>query len=210
MRICCLMVLSLAAFGARADEVAIYRCTDAAGAVTVQNMPCPKGMKQNKKMMQAISTVPMGNAATPASRPAPARTTPAEPERAKDAAASDNVSDATVATDVARLPPPNLFRCTTRDAGSYITEDSEPQERCLPMRTVGFDGAAQNGAATACEVVRDTCARVPDEGLCEAWKKRYDEAEVAWRFTRPETEEKNRAEFDRVRRILSESRCGVK
>lgn len=209
MRTCCLIVLGLAAFGARAGEMAIYRCTDAAGAVTVQNMPCPKGMKQEKKMMQAITTVPMGNAATPAAHPAPARVTPTETPRAKDVPASD-IPQTTSATDAPRLPPPNLFRCTTRDAGSYLTEDSEPQERCLPMRTVGFDGRAQSGDATACEVVRDTCARVPDEGLCEAWKKRHDEAEVAWRFTRPETEEKNRAEFDRVRRILAESSCAVK
>ncbi|RWU14419.1 DUF4124 domain-containing protein, partial [Xanthomonas phaseoli pv. manihotis str. CIO151] len=37
------MALSMMALGslAGAQEVAIYRCTDPAGALTVQNMPCP-------------------------------------------------------------------------------------------------------------------------------------------------------------------------
>ena len=75
-------------------------------------------------------------------------------------------------------------------------------------RTVGLDGNPQSGAGQACEVVRDTCARVPDGGLCDAWKKRRDETEVAYRFARRENAEKNRAEYERVARILSESDCG--
>lgn len=205
MRVCSALLLSLLAWNAQADEVAIYRCIDAAGAVTVQNMPCPKGVKQEKKIMQAISTVPMGAGKAPASS---AGTRAGAPASTPQQPPSADITDAP--SDLAQLPPPILYRCTTRDSGSYVIENDEPQERCLPLRTVGLDGNPQAGAGNACEVVRDTCARVPDEGLCEAWKKRRDEAEVAWRFTRPETADKNREEFERVQRILSQSKCAVR
>ncbi|WP_255470175.1 DUF4124 domain-containing protein [Pseudoxanthomonas sp. z9] len=200
-RLAWLMLLATPA--AHADEVVIYRCTDAAGALTVQNMPCPKGSRQQVKRMPALATVPMAPAAsTPAVAP------PAAPAIAPEPAAAAAPAEATPAATAAHLPPPNLFRCTTRDGGGYLTEDSEPASRCEPLQTTGLDGNPQGGAGQACEVVRDTCARVPDEGLCEAWKKRRDEAEVAWRFTRTETSEKNKAEFERVQRILAESTCG--
>ena len=43
----------------RAGDVVIYRCTDASGALTLQNAPCPKGMKQEQRTMQGVNTVPM-------------------------------------------------------------------------------------------------------------------------------------------------------
>lgn len=198
----------LAPVSAFAGEVLIYRCTDAGGGLTVQNMPCPKGSRQEVKRMQAIATVPMATPATPITPtpepeppvpplPAAAAPLPSEPEPKPESGG-----------DAPRLPPPNLFRCTTYDGGSYLTEDSEPASRCVPLRTVGLDGNPQTGAGEACEVMRDRCARVPDEALCEAWRKRYDEAEVAWRFTRPETEQRNKTEFERMQRILDESACG--
>lgn len=112
------------------------------------------------------------------------------------------------AADAPRLPPPVLFQCTTYDKDTYVTEESEPASRCVSLRTTGLDGNPRSGAGQACEVVRDTCARVPDGGLCDAWKKRRDETEVAYRFARRENAEKNRAEYERVARILSESDCG--
>lgn len=217
MRSAWCLIFALPMLPAHAGEVAIYRCTDAAGAVTMQNMPCPKGVHQEKKLMQSITTVPMADKA-PAARPAAVAATPAPaapanqqvqvdlaapPAEGEDAATS-------AASDLAKLPPPKLFRCTTRESSTYVTEDSEPQERCLPLRTVGLDGNPQTGAGNACEVVRDSCAPIADDGLCAAWKKRHDEAEVAWRFTRPESEQKNRAEFERVQRILAESNCAVR
>ena len=188
--------LLLLAHAAHADELVIYRCTDAAGALTVQNMPCPKGSRQQIKRMPALATVPMA----PAAAAAPPSTTPPIPASPPPAPATPPASE--------RLPPPNLFRCSTRDGGGYLTEDSQPASRCVPLQTTGLDGNPEGGAGQACEVVQETCARVPDEGLCEAWKKRRDEAEVAWRFTRTETSEKNQAEFERVQRILAESTCG--
>lgn len=208
-----LPVLLLSASSTNADEVVFYRCTDASGALTMQNMPCPKGSKQEKKVMQSVSTVPMGDAAP--AKPAPSRRTPpASPVVAPTVAAPAVPAapkPAETATEPAadkRLPPPILFQCTTYDKDTYITEGEEPQSRCVPLRTVGLDGNPQTGAGEACEMMRDQCARVPDGALCEAWKKRVGETEVAWRFARPGNEAKNKAEFERTQKILRESACG--
>mgnify|MGYP000915411276 CR=1 FL=1 len=193
---------------AQAGDVVIYRCTDAAGALTLQNAPCPKGSRQEKRVMPGVNTVPMVPGAT-ASPTAPAAST-AAPSPAPSAAEPDAHTPAASApaTEAQRLPPPVLFQCTTYDKDSYVTEDDEPASRCVAMRTVGLDGNPQAGAGQACEVVRDTCARVPDGALCDAWKKRLGETEVAWRFARPENAEKNRGEYERVARIVAESSCG--
>ena len=192
----------IASPAAHADEVTIYRCTDAGGALTLQNSPCPKGMKQEARTMQGVNTVPMA--------PAPPATSPASPAQASPATATATPAPATPATasSTRALPPPVLFQCTTHDKDTYVTEDSEPASRCVTLRTVGLDGNPQSGAGQACEIVRDTCARVPDGALCDAWRKRLDETEVAWRFARRENVERNRAEHERVARIVSGSSCG--
>ena len=46
----------------RAGDVVIYRCTDASGALTLQNAPCPKGMMQEQRTLQGVNTVPMAPA----------------------------------------------------------------------------------------------------------------------------------------------------
>ncbi|MET1162104.1 MAG: DUF4124 domain-containing protein [Pseudoxanthomonas sp.] len=212
-----LPLLSLLASPADAGEVVFYRCTDASGALTMQNMPCPKGDKQEKKVMQSVSTVPMGGVtpARPASSSAHPATAPAGP--ASSAATpivpaapqpSAIVAEASAEPAVEkRLPPPVLFQCTTYDKDTYITESEEPQSRCVALRTVGLDGNPQTGAGEACEMMRDQCARVGDAALCEAWKKRVGETEVAARFSRPGNEAKNKAEFERTTRIYRESTC---
>ena len=222
---CALLLLFLSPIlsPAFADEVVFYRCTDASGALTLQNMPCPKGHKQEKKIMQSVNTVPMGITAPPP-RPAPAPAviapgvaTPAvtaRPGPAATAAADAQILDSGAVPEAApiadenRLPPPVLFQCTTYDKDSYITEDDEPPSRCVVLHTVGLDGNPQGGAGEACEVVRDTCARIGDGALCDAWKKRMGETEVAWRFARTGNEQKNKEEFERTQKIWRESTCG--
>ena len=172
----------------------------------MQNMPCPKGDRQEKKVMQAVSTMPM---ATPASTPRPVAAQPAPgiAQAAPVAGTTTPMPSQPVVPEADRLPPPVLFQCTTHDKDSYISEDPEPAPRCVVLRTTGLDGNPQNGAGEACEVVRDQCARVPDGALCDAWKKRLGETAVALRFGRPENQEKNRAEHERVQSIISHSTC---
>ncbi|HYM86144.1 MAG TPA: DUF4124 domain-containing protein [Pseudoxanthomonas sp.] len=210
-----LLALLLAAPSLHADEVVFYRCTDAAGALTLQNMPCPKGDKQEKKVMQGVATVPMGatspkpTTSTIPNAPAtissdPAASTPVVPAAPVEPVTDD--SGETVA-DQGKLPLPVLFQCVTYDKDSYITESDEPQSRCVPLQTVGLDGNPQTGAGEACEMKRDQCARVADGALCDAWKKRMGETEVAWRFARAGNEQKNKEEFERTQKIWRASTC---
>ena len=206
-----LLALLLLTPDAFADEVVFYRCTDASGALTLQNMPCPKGDTQVKKVVQSVNTVP---GVTPAPvtpkppAPAPADPAPAAAGKPLFTTGLTGSHSKEPAEQTTRLPPPVLFQCTTYDKDTYITEDAEPQSRCVSLRTVGLDGNPELGAGEACEVVKDVCARVPDGGLCDAWKKRRDETEVAFRFTRAESAEKNKAEFERAQKIWQESDCG--
>lgn len=205
-----LMAFPLTAF---ADEVVFYRCTDASGALTLQNMPCPKGQTEVKKIVQSVNTVP-GAAPAPVTPAAPTPIAPAPMDSTatptgKPLFTTGHTDTEPTAQDAPRLPPPVLFQCTTYDKDTYITENAEPQSRCVALRTVGLDGNPALGAGEACEVVKDVCARVADGGLCDAWKKRRDETEVAFRFTRAENAEKNKAEFERADRIWRESDCGA-
>lgn len=201
-----LLLLTPPAF---ADEVVFYRCTDASGALTLQNMPCPKGDTQVKKVVQSVTTVPGATPTTITPRvPAPVDATPPVVDKELFTTGHTDTDATAPAEEQARLPPPVLFQCTTYDKDTYITENEEPQSRCVPLRTVGLNGNPELGAGEACEVVTDVCARVPDGGLCDAWKKRRDETEVAFRFTRTESAEKNKAEFERADKIWRESDCG--
>ncbi|AEO43954.1 hypothetical protein XACM_3710 [Xanthomonas euvesicatoria pv. citrumelo F1] len=198
---------------AGAQEVAIYRCTDPTGALTVQNMPCPKGMQQQKKLMTAPAAVPFAPGG--ATNPAPAPAMPAaQPRAAAQAAASAPAAPATPAalpaptvTSTSTLPPPPLFECTAHDNGRYFTEDREPATRCLPMQTTNLAGGPATGGGSACEVVTDRCAPVPDQSLCEAWRKRAEQAESTWRFSDDAQSAERKQRYEQMRRVLDESRC---
>ena len=90
---------------------------------------------------------------------------------------------------------------------SYLSEEQEVPPRCLALRTVGLDGNPATGAGQACEVVRDTCARVADGAACEAWRRYAREAESRWRFAHPDNAERRKTEYERMARIVGES-CG--
>jgi hypothetical protein len=189
-----LLLAMVCAPDARAGVV-IYRCTDAFGRLTVQNdVPCPKGSHQRK---QVIDTPP----------PMPAYRAPAEAPHAPQPVVPMSPAPA-VAPDAATtlLPPPPLFRCHTPEHDSYLSEDGVPSPRCIAQDVVGLDGSPGAGA-TACEVQRDTCERIPDGEACAAWQQRAREAEATLRFGRVEASDKNRAEFERIQRVLRESTC---
>ncbi|NUS39168.1 MAG: DUF4124 domain-containing protein [Lysobacter sp.] len=193
MRIAFVLALLLAT-GWSADAhagIVIYRCTDAFGRLTVQNdVPCPKGTRQQKQVVEPPPPMP---AYRP---PAPL---PATPAQAEAAPVDPTPPPATP------LPPPPLFRCHTPDNDSYLGENGTPAPRCLALPVVGLDGAPS--AATACQMVADTCERIPDGAACDAWQQYARQAEAAWRFGRAEDGAKHQAEFERVQRVLRESTC---
>lgn len=202
-----LVLLLAAALTAPAQQakasVVIYRCTDAVGALTVQNdVPCPKGSKQDKRVIETPPPMPAYRPIVVPAAPEPVAAPPTTPVGAAEQPEIPEVADSD------RLPPPPLFQCNTYDNDSYLSEDAEPEPRCVRLQTTGLDGDADNGAGAACQMMTDQCQRVADGTACDTWKQRLRETEAAWKFARAENAEANQAGYERVRKIVRESTCG--
>lgn len=205
---CVLACLLLPAAAPVQAEIVIYRCTDASGALTMQNgEPCPAGSKQERMVIEPAPTMPVyvPPPAAPAPLPridaAPAAAAPAAPERPQAPAPA-------ALADADRLPPPPIFRCNTWDNDSYLSEDSAPKPRCVRIATTGIGGLQGLGAGAACEMRHDQCERVPDGAACEGWRQRQREVESAWRHARGDDRGPLQEEFARISRILTDTTCG--
>lgn len=188
----------------RVQAQVIYRCTDASGAVTIQNdRPCPAGSRQEVRRVQSLPTVP------PPQPPAPNRPPPAgdfvqaagpgpEPAAAPERPVPPEPAHI---DDAARLPPPPIFQCETWDGDSYVSEDPSPKPRCVRLDT--------GGVGEACEMKYDICARIGDNAACDGWRRRQREIESTWRHARAADRPALQEEFARVTRILSDSTCAL-
>jgi hypothetical protein len=181
--------------------VTIYRCTDASGALTIQNdSPCPPGQRQT---VQHIDPPPPLPSYTPREERMPAIVA-IERER-REAAIAAAVPPPVPEEE--RTAPPPLFQCTTWDQETYVTEDETPAERCAPLQLVGLDGRPLAGMAGACEKRRDTCQAVPEEALCRTWRRRVDEAEFRWKFAGAAEHDPRRLDYEKWAAILRNSTC---
>jgi len=197
----------LAAFvPASAQQTVIYRCTDAKGAVTMQNdKPCAAGMRQEVRSVGALPT-----AAAP-TRKAEAPATPiGPPSGARFELVRGPVSQALPDSNVPeaeRKPPSVLYQCETWDKDSYLSDIAEPEPRCVPLQTVGLDGSALLAGGEACEMKRDSCAALTDIALCRAWRRRVDEAQFRMKFAPDDERDGRKAEYDKYARALADSSC---
>ncbi len=206
LRCALLGALLLPASAVIAQKVVIYRCTDAFGALTVQNdVPCPKGSKQVKRVIEAVASVPTPRVFVPA--PPVARSATPAPDVPASAAPREAAAEPAIA-DADRLPPPALFECRTYDNGRYLSDDGLPPQRCAPLTTTGIGGGGGPGAGESCQMVSDQCQRIADGALCENWRTRLREAQAVLRFGRRDNRETAQAEVDRVARVVRESTCG--
>lgn len=206
------LIVVAAAGVAQAQDTIVYRCTDAQGALTIQNgTPCPKGSKQEKRVIESPTVVPSLPVAAPpapavlAPTPAPKPVVPAPTPPAPD---RPQAPPASAIADADRLPPPPIFQCNTWDNDSYLSEDGAPKPRCVALQTTDLTGDSGAGVGQACEEKTDQCQRVPDGAACDAWKKRQREVESGWRFARAADKQALQDEYARVTRIVSESVCG--
>lgn len=189
-----------------AQETVIYRCTDAGGAVTMQNKPCGPGMQQQVRKVGVLPTAP-------APAPKPAATAPRNlpPPGAAFELVVGPQSDAplpepTVAEE-AREPPPPLFQCTTWDEEIYTSEDGEPEPTCAPLQTVGLNGNPDFGAGEACEMRHATCTPIAGDGLCKAWRRMFDEAVFRSKYSDGRDQRDRDAERDRIGKLVADSNC---
>jgi hypothetical protein len=202
--IACVLSLWLVASVPAHAEVVIYRCTDAGGAITVQNdTPCPRGSKQTRRVVETpTSSATPAYLETPAIAPQPIPTIPTPMPQPVAATPASTIPDRE------RLPPPPLFECTTWDDDHYLSDDGTPSERCVPLDVTGIGDGAAPGVGAACQKQVDTCQRVPDGGACDAWKRREREARASLMFGRADDKDKNQTEYERIQRIVTESTCG--
>ena len=205
---CSIVLLALASLAHAQHQDTIYRCTDAKGALTIQNgTPCPKGSKQKTQVIEAPTVIPRYVPPPTIVTEVPA---PAPPPPAPVAPANERPQlpvPASIA-DSERLPPPPLFQCNTWDNDSYLSEDPEPKPRCVKLQTTGLNGDPNAGGGQACEMKYDLCGRVPDNAACDGWKQRQREIESTWRYAPGGDKQTLQDEFARVTRILNDTTCG--
>ncbi|MEN1941344.1 DUF4124 domain-containing protein [Luteimonas sp. MJ174] len=193
---------------AAAPQVVIYRCTDASGALTVQNdEPCPAGSRQERTVVEPPPPMPVY---VPLPQPpAAADPTPAAAAEPVPAAERPDASPPARIAEADRLPPPPIFRCHTPGNDRYVSESSEPQPRCVALQTVGINGDPGLAAGAACEWQYDRCERIPDGEACDGWRQRGREIESGWRYARGDAKAPLQEEFARVATILGDTTCGL-
>lgn len=194
------------------DTVVIYRCTDASGALTIQNgTPCPKGSKQERRVMDAAPAALAPAAVHP---PAPASARPATPAVVNPPPAAVPPpppiapEPETTIADSDRLPPPWLYECRTYNEDTYFSEVGAPAPRCVTLNPTGLSGVIESTNVSACEMKTDQCQRVPDGALCDGWRRRLREVQSALQFGAPDNRAEAEAEVQRVMRVVRDSTCG--
>ena len=206
------LLIGIGAAAAQSGRVTIYRCTDAKGALTVQNdVPCPAGSKQDKRVLDAAP--PSGLSLPPfPSGAAPSATEPAAPRGTARLDSAQSVPDefaglpASTVAPSERLPPPVLYECRTYDRDRYLREDPNPPQRCAPLQTTGLGGDTAMGAGEACEMVNDQCQQLGDDALCDGWRKRLREVQSQLRFGTGDRATVQ-ADFERIARVVRETTC---
>lgn len=107
------------------DEVVLYRCTAAGGALSVQDVPCPAGQRQ-----QVLRS------ARPKDPPAPVAGQP------PPAAATQAPRDVRL---VQVAPPQPMYECVTPDGTRYTSDDGEGNPRWVPTWTYAWIPGAPGG-----------------------------------------------------------------
>lgn len=201
-----LLSLAGAAPASAQRHVVIYRCTDANGALTIQNdVPCPKASKQQKSVIDVPPAMP-GYQARAERMP----TIVAAEDKAREKQEQAEIAAALpeLLPIEERKPPPALFQCTTWDQDTYLTEDDAPAPRCAPINVVGLDGRPMSGAAQACQNVVDQCTPVADDALCQAWQRRVDEARFRWNYAKADDDHARELEYEKYTATLRNTTCG--
>lgn len=186
--------------------VTIYRCTDAAGNVTVQNdTPCPAGTTESKRTLGGVPS-----ASSPTATPVPARVLPATPV-VPVAAVPGTPASATPATSpptaglttpgvipaAPQPPPPALYECRALGGGVRLADAADPVERCGSLLASGG----------TCDVDIDTpCMAVPAAGLCDRWEQRLRDLQLAGGI---DASLAARAEIARAQAVLSGTTCAL-
>lgn len=116
------------------DDVTIYRCTDAAGRVSIGNVPCPGDAREEVRNMVRPQDAP----SRPAAPPSPGESDPPPP--------------AVVVQQVVVPPPQALYECVRPDGTVYESDSGQGEVRWRPLWTSAWpvggwraDGRGRHG-----------------------------------------------------------------
>ena len=200
LAIFCLAMAGAMSLPLAAQQVTIYRCTDAAGNITLQNgVRCPKGQKQETRRLQAPTPAAPAYVPPAASTPAPAYSPAPTPPPVADAAPAAP----------APLPPPPLYRCHAHAGNSYLSEDGAPKDRCVELQVTDLSGVQNRSGAQACEVQQDRCERIPDQQLCEAWAQYDKQTASLVALDNPDIAAKAQALYGRTQKVMTATTCAA-
>lgn len=104
-----------------AATVTVYRCTDAAGKVSLQDAPCAKGQTQQAREMLR----PVDAPASPAAPATPHAAVPAPQPQPQP-------------RTVYLAPPRPLYECVTPEGKRYTSDDGRGNPRWVPLWTLGY------------------------------------------------------------------------
>ena len=203
----CLAIAMPGAIAPAAAQTVIYRCTDAQGAVTMQNDKlCAPGMQQEIRNVGALPTSP------PPARAADAPAAPMGPPPGAHfelvRGPVDEPLPASSVPEAERKPPPELFECVAWDQRDrYLSDTGTPEPQCVALETVGIDGSPALASGEACEMKQDSCSALAGEPLCRAWRRRVDEAQFRMRFAADAERDARKAEYERYAHALADSDC---
>lgn len=113
----------------RADEVTVFRCTDDAGAVSLQDTPCPPRSREQ------VRSLTRPRDAAPVVAPAAAAPVAPTPEVVPQAPAP-------------RLDVQPLFECVRHDGERYESASGIPQRHWVPLWVLGMDPRAPPSMST--------------------------------------------------------------
>ena len=115
-----LVLIAASSYAFAADEVTIYRCTDASGHLTLGDTPCRKDQRQQTRTMLRPRDAPH------------LRMNPPTAATPRDGMQSPRVV-------VVHAPRP-LYECIPEDGEPYTSDSGEGRPRWVPLWTLGYPG----------------------------------------------------------------------
>jgi len=105
-----------------AEDVTIYRCTDAAGRVSIGDVPCPPSARQEvRSMVRPVDGTPPPAAPVPATPPAPQPQPQPQPVQY-----------------VVRAPAQPLYECVRPDGSTYESDTGIGEQHWMPAWNGGW------------------------------------------------------------------------
>jgi hypothetical protein len=183
-----LLAATLAASAATpaADNVTVFRCVDAKGAVSLQDKPCPTTAQASSRLEMVRP-----KDAPPRPRTEAAAEPPPEPVDAEPWEFAPR-----------REPPPPMYVCTSYDGIVRESENYDPNPRCEPLGLY-WPGQLTPEEAGACHWVEDSCVRLSDAETCERWRAHRKVAKSEALHADSSTMAYKRSELRRIEQIIA-------